>query len=159
MRNPAAAASRIAFLECCTPLSRGEIARRAFCATLRRSGLPAGRIDCIDVGDVRELPSRALIVARRTQYAIIVPFGCVDSSLASPHYLARLLTDCLAKVQVRTGVPVLTHFVIADASDDERMTERLHQQLIFAAARAGTTCARTLGLLQPLHPVRSSRVA
>ena len=84
-------------------------AREAFLAELARHDVPPDAVDIYDVPGAFEIPLHAQRLARSGRYAAIV--GCalvVDGGIYRHDFVAHAVIDGLMRVQLDTGVPVIS---------------------------------------------------
>jgi 6,7-dimethyl-8-ribityllumazine synthase len=78
-------------------------------AELARQGLPASQVDLLDVPGAFEIPLLAQRLARHGRHAAIVACGLVvDGGIYRHDFVASAVIDGLMRVQLDTGVPVLS---------------------------------------------------
>lgn len=132
-------------------------ARDSFVATMARQGWPPGEIDCLDVPGAFELPLKAQALARGGRHAAIVACALVvDGGIYRHDFVASAVIDGLMRVQLDTGVPVLSvvltpqHF---HAHDEHQRFFAEH--LAVKGEEAARACAAVLapGYLQALATV------
>ena len=100
---------RIAFVQAQWHSDIVHQARDAFLAEMKRLGVPLDTIDVFDVPGAFEIPLHAKRLAGSGRYAAIV--GCalvVDGGIYRHDFVAATVVDALMKVQLETGVPVLS---------------------------------------------------
>lgn len=106
---PRAALPRIALV---CALWHGDIvhqARDAAVATWAASGVPADRVAHFDVPGAFEIPLLAQALARSGQFDAIVACALVvDGGIYRHEFVAGTVVDALMRVQLDTGVPVLS---------------------------------------------------
>ena len=84
-------------------------ARQALLAELGRQGLPSERVDGFEVPGAFEIPLLAQRIARQGRHAAIVACGLVvDGGIYRHDFVAAAVIDGLMRVQLDTGVPVLS---------------------------------------------------
>lgn len=84
-------------------------ARQSLLAELGRQGLPPEQVDCLDVPGAFEIPLLAQRIARQGRHAAIVACGLVvDGGIYRHDFVAHAVIDGLMRVQLDTGVPVLS---------------------------------------------------
>ena len=126
-------------------------ARDAFCAELARGGHPPDQVDHHDLPGAFEIPLLARRLALSGRYQAIAAFGLVvDGGIYRHDFVARAVIDGLMRVQLDTGVPVISavltphhfhehaehrrqfsdHFVVkgTEAAQALRQTVLLHQR-------------------------------
>ncbi|MDE2393821.1 MAG: 6,7-dimethyl-8-ribityllumazine synthase [Burkholderiales bacterium] len=84
-------------------------ARESAIDELARSGWPPDRVDCFEVPGSFEIPLVAQRLARQGRHAAIVACGLVvDGGIYRHDFVAAAVIDGLMRVQLDTGVPVLS---------------------------------------------------
>ncbi len=84
-------------------------AREAFIENMTRHGWPPHDLVCCEVPGAFEIPLRAQVLARGGGFAAIVACGLVvDGGIYRHDFVARAVIDGLMRVQLDTGVPVLS---------------------------------------------------
>ena len=84
-------------------------ARDAFVAELGRHGRPAEHIEHFDVPGAFEIPLLARRLAESGRYEAIAAFGLVvDGGIYRHDFVAHAVIDGLMRVQLDSGVPVLS---------------------------------------------------
>ena len=109
IETPAAAGSRIAFVQAGwhrTIVARG---RDGFLAEIGRLGVPRESVDVFEVPGSLEIPLHAKLLARTGRYAAIVAAGfVVDGGIYRHEFVAQAVIDGLMSVQLDAEVPVLS---------------------------------------------------
>jgi 6,7-dimethyl-8-ribityllumazine synthase len=86
-----------------------ERAREGFLAELARQGIPADAVDTFPVPGAFEIPLHAKRLAESGRYAAIVASALVvDGGIYRHDFVATAVIDGLMRVQLDTGVPVLS---------------------------------------------------
>ena len=84
-------------------------AREALLAEFERSRLPAGQVDQFDVPGAFEIPLHAKKLAQSGRYDAIVACGLVvNGGIYRHEFVASAVIDGLMRVQLDSGVPVLS---------------------------------------------------
>ena len=84
-------------------------ARNSLLAELARQGLSNEQVDCFEVPGAFEIPLMAQQIARAGRYGAIVACGLVvDGGIYRHEFVAAAVIDGLMRVQLDTGVPVLS---------------------------------------------------
>ncbi len=84
-------------------------ARQALLAELAHHDLPPERVDCFEVPGAFEIPLLAQRIARQGRHVAIVACGLVvDGGIYRHDFVAHAVIDGLMRVQLDTGVPVLS---------------------------------------------------
>ena len=133
-------------------------ARDAFLAELGRGGIPAEQVDLLDVPGAFEIPLLARKLAESGRYDAVAAFGLVvDGGIYRHDFVASAVIDGLMRVQLDTGVPVISavltphqfhdheehrryfseHFVVkgGEAARATLHTVALHRQLATLSTR------------------------
>jgi 6,7-dimethyl-8-ribityllumazine synthase len=140
-------------------------ARDAFLAELAREGWPPDRVETFDVPGAFEIPLLARRLAESGRFDAVAGFGLVvDGGIYRHDFVASAVIDGLMRVQLDTGVPVLSavltphhfhehaeharyfgeHLVVkgTEAAQAALQTIALHQQVqqLEAGSYNGPTC-------------------
>lgn len=84
-------------------------AKVSLLAELARQGLPNDRVDCFEVPGAFEIPLLAQRIAGAGQHGAIVACALVvDGGIYRHEFVAAAVIDGLMRVQLDTGVPVLS---------------------------------------------------
>ena len=84
-------------------------ARQSLGAEFERLGLPPDQVDHFDVPGALEIPLLAQRIARMGRHAAIVACGLVvDGGIYRHDFVAHAVIDGLMRVQLDSGVPVLS---------------------------------------------------
>ena len=121
-------------------------ARDAFVAELGRSGVAAEAVEHFDVPGAFEIPLLARRLAESGHYDAIVAFGLVvDGGVYRHDFVATAVIDGLMRVQLDTGVPVLS-VVLTPKDFHEHDTHRdfFRQHFVAKGAEAARACQQTL---------------
>lgn len=107
--SPTHPAARIAMISSMWHADIVARARAAFTEHLVRQGWPPDRLVAIDVPGAFEIPLKAQALAKSGAYAAIVGFGfVVDGGIYRHDFVASAVINGLMRVQLDTGVPVLS---------------------------------------------------
>ncbi len=146
-------AHRIAFIQAGWHEDIVGRAREGFLAELTAQGVNADRVDVIDVPGAFEIPLHAQALARSGQYQAIVGCGLVvDGGIYRHDFVAHAVIDGLMRVQLDTGVPVLScvltphHF---HEHDEHRRYFGTH--FVTKGAEVARACVATVRGLAQLH--------
>lgn len=105
----AGAPLRLAFIHAQWHADIVQRGREGFLAELARHGVAAKQVDVIGVPGAFEIPLHAQRLARAGQHHVIVACALVvDGGIYRHEFVARAVIDGLMRVQLDTGVPVLT---------------------------------------------------
>ncbi len=100
---------RVAFIRASWHEETVECARRAFDEESSLLGLDGGWIDHYRVPGAFEIPLHAQHLAGSGRYAAVVAAGLVvDGGVYRHEFVARAVVDGLMRVQLDTGVPVIS---------------------------------------------------
>ena len=84
-------------------------ATRSFINQMEEAGLNKGKVDVIDVPGSLEIPLMSQKLAETGQYDLIMATGLiVDGGIYRHDFVARTVLDGMMRVQLDTGVPVLS---------------------------------------------------
>ena len=103
------ASTRIAVISATWHADIVSQAKHSLLAELARQGLPNEQVDCFEVPGAFEIPLVAQRVARAGRHAAIVACGLVvDGGIYRHEFVAAAVIDGLMRVQLDSGVPVLS---------------------------------------------------
>lgn len=127
-------------------------ARDSLLAELQRLGHPPDRIDCIDVPGAFEIPLVAQQLARRGRHAALVAIALVvDGGIYRHEFVASAVIDGLMRVQLDTGMPVLSCVLTPkDFHEHEEHRRFFHAHFVKKGVEAARACARVLELAHEL---------
>ena len=129
-------------------------ARDAFMAEAGRLGQPAKTIDLFDVPGAFEIPLHAQMLARSGRYDAIVACALVvDGGIYRHEFVAHAVIDGLMRVQLDTGVPVLS--AVLTPKDFHEHADHLKffsEHFIKKGAEAARACLATITALRKLKP-------
>ena len=122
-------------------------ARDAFADDMARHGWPPDRIDRIDVPGAFEIPLRAQRLARSGGVQAVVAFGLVvDGGIYRHDFVAQAVIDGLMRVQLDTGVPVLSVVLTPHAFHEHDVHARFFAEHLATKGReAAAACRHVLG--------------
>lgn len=147
---------RYAFIEAAWHADIVEQARAAFLDEMQRSGVPASDIDVFGVAGAFEIPLHAqrLIASGRYQ-AVVACALVVDGGIYRHEFVASAVIDALMRVQLDTGVPVISA-VLTPHHFHEHLEHRKYFQSHFAikGTEAARACVATVSSLQSLRIAR-----
>ena len=144
--RPLASRGRIAFIQACWHKAIVDEGRNAFLAEIEGLGVPPDRVDLFEVPGSLEIPLQAKLLAGTGRYAVIVAAGLiVDGGIYRHEYVAETVTAALMRVQLDTGVPVISA-VLTPQSFHEHDEHRkfFHGHFRVKGAEAAAACADTL---------------
>ena len=147
--------ARIAFISATWHTDIVVRARDAFLAEAARLGQPGKTIDLHEVPGAFEIPLHAQKLAQSGRYDAIV--GCalvVDGGIYRHEFVAHAVIDGLMRVQLDTGVPVLS--AVLTPKDFHEHAEHLKffsEHFVKKGAEAARACVATIVALRKLKVV------
>ena len=125
-------------------------ARQSLLAELGRQGLPAERVDCFEVPGAFEIPLLAQRIARHGRHAAIVACGLVvDGGIYRHDFVASAVIDGLMRVQLDSGVPVLSCVLTPQAFHEHaEHLEFFTRHFVSKGQEAARACVRALAAAQ-----------
>ena len=148
----AVAPLRLAFIHAQWHADIVQRGRDGFLAELARHGVAAEQVDVISVPGAFEIPLHAQRLARAGRHAAIVACALVvDGGIYRHEFVATAVIDGLMRVQLDTGVPVLS--VVLTPKDFHGHAE--HNQFfldhfVIKGAEAARACLGSVASLQAL---------
>ena len=148
----AVAPLRLAFIHARWHADIVQRGRDGFLAELARHGVAAEQVDVISVPGAFEIPLHAQRLARAGRHAAIVACALVvDGGIYRHEFVATAVIDGLMRVQLDTGVPVLS--VVLTPKDFHGHAE--HNQFfldhfVVKGAEAARACLGSVASLQAL---------
>lgn len=141
---------RYAFIEAAWHADIVQQARAAFLAEMALHGVAATDIDVISVPGAFEIPLHAQRLIATGRYHAVV--GCalvVDGGIYRHEFVASAVIDALMRVQLDTGVPVISA-VLTPHHFHEHLEHRKYFQSHFAikGTEAARACVETVSSLQ-----------
>ncbi|MDN4587517.1 6,7-dimethyl-8-ribityllumazine synthase [Xenophilus aerolatus] len=121
-------------------------ARDAFLAEMERLGVPASRIDILDVPGAFEIPLHAKRLAQSGKYAAVVCCALVvDGGIYRHEFVADAVVSTLMSLQLETGVPMISA-VLTPHHFHEHIEHRKYFQRHFAVkgTEAAEACVKTI---------------
>ena len=142
------AAGRIAAISASWHAAIVHRARDAFVAELGRQGRPATDIDLIDVPGAFEIPLLARRLALSGRYQAIAAFGLVvDGGIYRHDFVAHAVIDGLMRVQLDTGVPVISAVLTPHHFHEHEEHRRYFgEHFVVKGTEAAQALARTVAL-------------
>ena len=130
-------------------------AREAFIDDMSRSGWRANDLVSHDVPGAFEIPLRAQTLARSGRYAAIVACGMVvDGGIYRHDFVARTVIDALMRVQLDTGVPMLSVVLTPQAfHEHEEHRHFFGEHFVKKGREAARACQHVLA--QNTNPTRN----
>lgn len=127
-------------------------ARNSLLAELARQGLPNEQVDCFEVPGAFEIPLVAQRIARAGRHGAIVACGLVvDGGIYRHEFVAAAVIDGLMRVQLDTGVPVLS-CVLTPQSFHEQTEQRefFARHFVGKGQEAARACLQALAIARQL---------
>lgn len=127
-------------------------AREAFFAELGQHDVPPDAVDVFDVPGAFEIPLHAQRLARSGRYAAIVGCGLVvDGGIYRHDFVAHAVIDGLMRVQLDTGVPVISA-VLTPHHFHEHAEHRRYfsEHFVMKGGEAARACLATVAALARL---------
>lgn len=142
--------TRIAFVEAAWHADIVGQGRQSFLAEMVSLGVPADRIDVIDVPGSFEIPLQAKLLAASGRYAAIVAAGfVVNGGIYRHDFVARAVIDGLMRVQLDTGVPVLSMVLTPLHFHEHAEHHRFfHDHFVVKGQEAARACVRTIAAVR-----------
>src|SRR5215470_3002564 len=132
-----------------------QSAGSAFTAEIAKHGFGDEEIDFFEVPGSLEIPLHALLLAESGRYAAIVAAGLVvDGGIYRHEFVADAVIAALMRVQLDTGVPVLSAVLTPQRfheHEDHRRFFREH--FVVKGKEAAIACASTIENLSRLSRV------
>ena len=130
-------------------------ARQALLAELAREGLPPDRVDCFEVPGAFEIPLLAQRIARRGRHAAVVACALVvDGGIYRHEFVAAAVIDGLMRVQLDSGVPVLSCVLTPQAFHDHAEHQRFFaEHLVTKGQQAAQACLQVLAAARRVDAV------
>jgi len=121
-------------------------ARDAALAELERSGLPAGRVDLVDVPGVFEIPLLVRKLARSRRYDAIIACGfVVNGGIYRHEFVSSAVIDGLMRVQLDTEVPVLSAVLTPrDFHEHQDHLQFFQEHFVKKGAEVARACLATV---------------
>ena len=121
-------------------------ARDAFLAEMERLGVPASRIDILDVPGAFEIPLHAKRLALSGKYAAVVCCALVvDGGIYRHEFVANTVVSTLMSLQLETGVPMISA-VLTPHHFHEHIEHRkyFHRHFAVKGTEAAEACVKTI---------------
>ena len=148
----AGAPLRLAFIHAQWHADIVQNGRDGFLAELARHGVAAQQVDVISVSGAFEIPLHAQKLARAGRHDAIVACALVvDGGIYRHDFVAAAVIDGLMRVQLDTGVPVLS--VVLTPKDFHGHAEHNRfflEHFVRKGAEAARACLGTVASLQAL---------
>ncbi len=143
---------RYAFIEAAWHADIVQPARAAFLEEMHRQGVNASDIDVVGVTGAFEIPLHAQrLIATGRYHAVVACALVVDGGIYQHEFVASTVIDALMRVQLDTGVPVISA-VLTPHHFHEHLEHRKYLQNHFAikGTEAARACAATVSSLHIL---------
>ena len=118
--------------------------RDAFLAELARHGVPADDVDVLAVPGAFEIPLQAQRLARAGRHAAVVACALVvDGGIYRHEFVADAVVSGLMRVQLDTGVPVISAVLTPKNFHDHADHQRFFaEHFVVKGAEAARACLR-----------------
>ena len=128
-------------------------AKHSLLAELARQGLPNEQVDCFEVPGAFEIPLVAQRLARAGRHAAIVACGLVvDGGIYRHEFVAAAVIDGLMRVQLDSGVPVLSCVLTPQAFHDHAEDrEFFARHFVAKGQEAACACLQVLQVARQLN--------
>jgi 6,7-dimethyl-8-ribityllumazine synthase len=129
-----------------------ERAHEGINAELARLGIEPGEVDRYDVPGAFEIPLLAQQLARSRRYGAVVACALVvDGGIYRHEFVAAAVIDGLMRVQLDSGVPVLSMVLTPQAFHEHDVHSRFFaEHLVTKGREAARACVATLGVHEAL---------
>ena len=143
---------RYAFLHACWHADIVHRARESFLAEMQVRGVDSASIDVFEVPGAFELPLLAKKLALSDRYAAVVACALVvDGGIYRHEFVATAVIDGLMRVQLDTGVPVLSVVLTPkDFHGHAEHTQFFLDHFVVKGAEAARACLGTVSSLRAL---------
>ena len=130
-------------------------ARDAALAEFKRAGMKAKQIDLFEVPGAFEIPLHSKKLAQSGRYQAIVACGLVvNGGIYRHEFVAAAVIDGLMRVQLDTGVPVLSAVLTPrDFHEHEDHQRFFSEHLVRKGKEVAAACLATMAGLAALTPV------
>jgi 6,7-dimethyl-8-ribityllumazine synthase len=130
-------------------LARG---RDALLDELARLGVERSEVDCHDVPGAFEIPLLAQALARTRRYGAVIACALVvDGGIYRHEFVAGAVIDGLMRVQLDSGVPVLSMVLTPQAFHEHDVHTRFFAEHLATKGReAARACVATMGVHEAL---------
>ena len=127
-------------------------ARDSLLAELARHGVGGDQIDHFEVPGAFEIPLHAKRLARAGRHDAIVACGLVvDGGIYRHDFVAHAVIDGLMRVQLDTGVPVISCVLTPQAFHEHEAHQRFFlEHFIVKGTEAARACLQTVASLEAL---------
>jgi 6,7-dimethyl-8-ribityllumazine synthase len=151
-QDPGARAGRVAFVQSEWHADIVDRCRDAFLAEIARLGVGRDRVDAYRVAGAFEIPLHAQRLAASGRYVAVVGAGfVVDGGIYRHEFVAGAVIDGLMRVQLDTGVPVLSAVLTPHHFHEHDVhAAQFAEHFGVKGAEAARACAGTLASLARL---------
>lgn len=134
-------------------------ARDAFLAELAREGLDADQVDLFDLPGAFEIPLLAQRLARSGDYDAVACFGLVvDGGIYRHDFVASAVIDALMRVQLDTGVPVISAVLTPHHFHEHGEHRRYFaEHFVVKGTEAAQAVVRTLAVHRAVDAAEAAR--
>lgn len=152
MNQSSAAPTRVAFIASSWHQDIVDRARQAFLNEFERSGLPRDQVDHFEVPGAFEIPLHAQRLAQSGRYDAIVACGLVvNGGIYRHEFVASAVIDGLMRVQLDSGVPVLSAVLTPrDFHETEEHRRFFSEHFVKKGAEVARACLETVAALKAL---------
>jgi 6,7-dimethyl-8-ribityllumazine synthase len=151
--SPVPNAARVALISSSWHREIVAMARESLLSEFERGNLPRGQVDQFEVPGAFEIPLHAKKLAQTGRYDAIVACGLVvDGGIYRHEFVASAVIDGLMRVQIESGVPVLSAVLTPrdfHAHDDHRRFFSEH--FVKKGAEVARACLETLSSLKAIE--------
>jgi 6,7-dimethyl-8-ribityllumazine synthase len=128
-------------------------ARDSLLAELARNGVGPERVDTYEVPGAFEIPLHAKTLALSGRYAAVVAMGfVVDGGIYRHEFVSSAVIDGLMRVQLDTGVPVISCVLTPKAYHEHDAHQRFFlEHFIVKGTEAARACLQTVASLEKLR--------
>ena len=146
--------ARVAFIQAGWHRELTDRCKEAFLDELDRS-LPGSEVDLIDVPGALEIPLRARMLADTGRYEAVVACALVvDGGIYRHEFVAQAVLDGIVRVQLDTGVPVLSAVLTPQHFHEHQDHIRFFaEHLVTKGVEVARACAATVEATQRLVSV------
>ncbi len=126
--------------------------RAALLDELAQLGVERSDVDCYDVPGAFEIPLLAQQLARTRRYGAVIACALVvDGGIYRHEFVAGAVIDGLMRVQLDTGVPVLSMVLTPQAFHEHDVHAKFFaEHLVTKGREAARACVATMGVHEAL---------
>jgi 6,7-dimethyl-8-ribityllumazine synthase len=135
-------------------------ARDALVAEFERNGLPESQVDQFEVPGAFEIPLHAKKLAQTGRYdAIVACAFVVNGGIYRHEFVASAVIDGLMRVQIESGVPVLSAVLTPrDFHEHEDHQRFFGEHFVRKGAEVARACLATIANLRSLEGAKDGEV-